>query len=676
MGIIRKKEFRLTALLLMLCFHFLHAQDKTQIIFGKLTAADFNQPAPSFDSNANAVIIADIGKVSFEDESAFNLTMVYTRFIRVKIINKNGFDIGNYQILLSQGTGMHHEKLSMLRGSTFNLENGVISETRLDENSVYTEKLNQKLEGRKFSMPGLKEGSIYDLEYTTRSTFLEVELRSWEFQGKYPRLWSEFEVTIAPPYHYEMNIQGDDHFDIETAKEIKGSFLVYDKTTQKSTGITANSVYRRWVKKNVASLHEQPYTTTLKNYNTRLSFQLDYFEWPSSSSGRINFLTTWDAAAKTLNNLEGFGLSINHDNNWFYDDMKSITSGDKTDEEKTVHIYNYFRDNYKATSNYGVFANDNLRDVFKRKAGNVAEINLLLTSMLRKAGIQADPAILSTRENGIANPTYPLLSEYNYLICVVYLNNREITLDASQPYNGFGQLPGACYNGWGHIIDEEGSRPIYLSADSLRETAVTNVLIFNDDKGKPYGTSKIIFGRNESYNIRREILNGSKDSYEKKFCELKGSDLTIKNFEIDSLNKYELPVGISFDFELKNISNASILYFNPIVDEVYKTNPFKSINRQYPVEMPYQIDKMYVLNMDIPAGFQLDEIPKSARINYNGTEGFFEYIIQKGDNNIQLIVHLKLNKSFFPVEEYSMLREFFADVVKKESEQIVFRKIH
>ncbi len=43
--------------------------------------------------------------------------------------------------------------------------------------------------------------------------------------------------------------------------------------------------------------------------------------------------------------------------------------------------------------------------------------------------------------------------------------------------------------------------------------------------------------------------------------------------------------------------------------------------------------------------------------------------------NLQLFVHLKLNKTFFPVEEYTTLRSFFANIVKKESEKIVFRKI-
>jgi hypothetical protein len=68
-------------------------------------------------------------------------------------------------------------------------------------------------------------------------------------------------------------------------------------------------------------------------------------------------------------------------------------------------------------------------------------------------------------------------------------------------------------------------------------------------------------------------------------------------------------------------------------------------------------------------------MPKSARVAYNDNEGFFEYLIQKGDGNLQMRVHLKLNKAFFPVDDYPTLRDFFAFVVKKESEQIVFKKV-
>src|SRR5258706_12530425 len=121
----------------ILSAHHLQAQDKSNYKFGKITPADFNLAAAKFDSGANAVIIADIGSTSFEGNNKGFFTLVFTRFMRVKIMNKNGFDAGSRQIFLYHNSDGDVEKISSIKGSTFNLENGVVTETKLDEKSVF-----------------------------------------------------------------------------------------------------------------------------------------------------------------------------------------------------------------------------------------------------------------------------------------------------------------------------------------------------------------------------------------------------------------------------------------------------------------------------------------------------------------------------------------------------------
>ena len=58
-----------------------------------------------------------------------------------------------------------------------------------------------------------------------------------------------------------------------------------------------------------------------------------------------------------------------------------------------------------------------------------------------------------------------------------------------------------------------------------------------------------------------------------------------------------------------------------------KKNPFTAAERFYPVEMSYTVDDIYSLSMDIPKGYKVDEMPKSARVMLNENEGMFEYII-------------------------------------------------
>ncbi|HLK31416.1 MAG TPA: DUF3858 domain-containing protein, partial [Puia sp.] len=102
--------------------------------------------------------------------------------------------------------------------------------------------------------------------------------------------------------------------------------------------------------------------------------------------------------------------------------------------------------------------------------------------------------------------------------------------------------------------------------------------------------------------------------------------------------------------------------------------PFKAADRKYPVEMLQPVNETYTLSAEVPSGYVVDELPKSVKVAYNNTEGIFEYLIQKSENEIQLRYRIKLNKATFPSDEYDTLRDFYAYVVKKLSEQVVFKK--
>jgi hypothetical protein len=123
-----------------------------------------------------------------------------------------------------------------------------------------------------------------------------------------------------------------------------------------------------------------------------------------------------------------------------------------------------------------------------------------------------------------------------------------------------------------------------------------------------------------------------------------------------------------------NDMDGDIIYFNPMMAEGYKDNFFKAAERKYPVEMPYTFDEIYILNMEIPKGYVVEEIPKSAKVSFNDGEGFFEYLINKSNEGIQLRSRIVMKRANFSAEEYNSLRDFFGYVVKKHSEQIVLKK--
>jgi hypothetical protein len=281
---------------------------------------------------------------------------------------------------------------------------------------------------------------------------------------------------------------------------------------------------------------------------------------------------------------------------------------------------------------------------------------------------------LSTRDNGVVQSIDPLLSRYNYVIDRVTIDSTAYFLDASEPWMGFGRLPAQCYNGGGRVVDKDRPYWVNLSADSLTEGKVTMAIITNDEKGGMTARVQSLPGSLESAGVRERVKEQGQQAFLKRIQTSYTSDATVSDLELDSLQQPDLPLNIAYDVHLTLDSSSDLYYFNPMLAEGYKENPFKAAVRYYPVEMPFAMDESYTLSMEIPSGYVVDEIPKSARVSYNTDEGFFEYLIQKDDLQVQFRTRIKLKKANFTPEDYGTLREFFGYVVKKQQEQIVFKK--
>ncbi len=218
--------------------------------------------------------------------------------------------------------------------------------------------------------------------------------------------------------------------------------------------------------------------------------------------------------------------------------------------------------------------------------------------------------------------------------------------------------------------------PVYLEADSLKEQKLTSVIIVTDEKEQANlsGSLQSYLGYNESYDLRERLANKPQNEFFKAIKSPVTSEFEIQNSGIDSLKQPDYPVTVHYDFSMKKVFTDDIIYFNPMLSETLRENPFKSAERKYPVEMPHTTDETYILHMEIPKGYEVEEMPKSAKVLFNDTEGYFEYLIVKDDNNVQLRCRIKINRANFSADDYGSLRDFFGFIVKKQSEQIVFKK--
>ncbi len=649
------------------------AQNQSEFTkFGKITAAHLQTKVYPIDSSANAVVLSDIGDAAIVGNSKGWFSISIKKHKVVHILSKNGYDEANIEIPLHFNDGAE-EQLENVKAVTYNLQDGKVVETKLEKAQIFKEKINDRTTLRKFTMPNIKEGSIIEIEYTFTSEFI-WNLDPWVFQDYgAPTIWSEFIFSVPEFFSYSFLSRGYHAISINERKDRKENFTVRNtqgagatETYPFSAGVTEY----RWAMKDVPQLKTEPFTFTAHNHISRIEFELISNNYPLEIK---NYRTSWATLVKTMLESENFGKDLGSNNNWLGDDIKFASSTAVSGIEKAQKIYAYVRDNFTTTSRGGKYLSQPLKNVLKTKKGTVADVNLLLTAMLRYAGIEANPVMLSTTEHGYTMDSYPMESNYNYIIVEGKADGKTFYLDATEPLMGFNKLQPFCYNGHARVISEE-NRPVYFAADSLKETQNTFLLIANDEKGAWVGSMTQTAGYNASYHIREDVKEKGREEFFKKVEKDFGIDAKISEPFIDSLKHYDLPVRLRYTVNI-NHGGEEILYINPMFGEGYKKNPFTSAQRYYSVEMPSTSDETFVMNMEVPKGYVVDELPKQMLAKFD-EEGktYFEYRISHSGDIISFRCRVKVDRALFMPEEYENLREFFNLVVKKQGEQIVFKK--
>ena len=668
------KFLSFSGLLLFLFFTSALSAQRPKIKFGDIKAEDFSPKVYSIDTSAQGVVLSDIASSEYQVDNNGGFNIFYKRHTRIRLLNRNAFDEATISIPLYTFNNVD-EKVSKIEASTFNLENGQVVETKLEKNSIFQDKPDSRTIVRKFTMPNLKEGCIVDISYTVVSPY-EHNLQTWYFQGNLPVLYSEYVCAVPAIYDFVMIKQGYHPYLTNTSNTYPRTFrLLFPGVNpgERSQTYTLNTqvVTYVWAMENVPKIKGENYITTLRNHIAKVEFQLSAIRYPDAAPRYV--MNNWSVAAEQLLERENFGQSLTKNTAWYADELKTIVGNKDLTMEAAKKIFSYVRDNMTCNDHDALFTKNPLKKVYQTKNGNVAEINLLLTAMMTNQGFEAYPVVLSTRDNGKAFEIYPVIDKFNYVICQVIIDDKEYLLDASYNKLGFGKLHSDAYNGYARVID---ANPLLINLlpDSLVEKSLTYVMLFNTEKHGLSGDYKSSLGYHESFDLREALSKKSADEYFKTIQAAYPSDFKVSSPVFDSLKNYDEPVSVKYAVDM-NFNDEDIIYFSPMMNEGFKENPFKAAQRLYPVEMEAAINKVFQLRMDVPSGYKVDELPKSVRVLYNEDEGMFEHIITNTDGVIQLRSTLKLNKATYEPGDYESLRDFFAFVVKKQSEQIVFKKL-
>ena len=651
--------------------------------FGKVSKEELGEKIHSEDLFANAAVLFKREHIRFEFSDRTGFYQVRTIHERIKIYNKEGFDWATKKIRLYHKTNFVSDKLFKLRAYTYNLVDGEIQINKLKSGGKFKEEVNEFWNISSFTMPNIKEGSVIEYSYEINSPFWTID--DIDLQYTIPIDTLDVNVKTLDYFSYNKILNTQSLF-IPNFKQSKSSRML--STTETNAGGSggwslnrknATSNFQQNLDENIISINEinipalkgEKFISNLENYQSRLKMELTAVDLPGEPIR--NYYNSWDAVTKTIYKLNSFGGQL--DKLAFYKkDIDAITTNLDNPKEKIDVIYNYVKSKVKWNNKYGFSSNTGLKKAYGDGVGNVADINLMLVSMLRYVGVDANPVLVSTKSNGIS--IFPTKEGFNYVICHIEEQQIETLLDATDENSMLNILPIRDLNWKGRLVRSDGTSnwinliPEKTSLDITSLNFKINSDLSVDGKARSQKFDYL------AKDYRDRYSNSNEDSYIRVLEKDKG-DLIISSLKVEGESELQEPIKITYDFSLSNLVEelGDKLYFSPLLFLRKEENPYKLEERIYPIDLTYPISSKYLINIMLPDGYEVESLPEKQLLDFLDNKGQFKYLVNQNDKFIQVNVELKMNTSSILPQNYTFFKQFFAQIIEKESEKIVLKKI-
>jgi len=455
--------------LIITIFFQLSTSAQLSLHWGQVTYSDLEMTESAIDPNADALVLASIGLYDLDPISR-NATYSYHK--QIKILTKKGADdYGNLYIFYYHKSGV--EKVKNIRAHTINQDR---QSHLVSEENIYYEKLSDQYTRITIAFPEVAKGSILEYQYSLESSDTRI-LNTWYFQEEIPVRTSV--LKFKKPDYYDFD-------------EIKiGDF-------EQKQGY--------YVAKNVPAIKKESYVPCTRDYATSITLKLKGYD----KAGEFqSFTYSWETIASRLRGRHEFGQLYlrKQPTNFIWTEIKDSVMVLEDDIDKIKYIYDHINTNIEWNNFYSFFSPFGIKQVYKEKSGNSAEINFLIIGLLRQAGIKSYPVLVNLRRNGRLRADDFRINQFDHAIAITFVDDVPYFIDAGNAYRPSGIVREPCLNAIGWMVhdDKDASKWVNIIPAKSSQTYVYNLVL--SETGDVKGTLNSICSGYEAIEQRVKYID-------------------------------------------------------------------------------------------------------------------------------------------------------------------------
>ena len=527
------------------------------------------------------------------------------------------------------------EEVQYPKATAYNLENGKVRRTKLKNTDIVKEKIDNENYEVRFTVPDVKEGTVIEYEYTIHSQ-LFYRLRDWYAQCDMPVAFARLEMDI--PSYLAFNIE--EHGIQRLVCTCTTNSLTYKLETDflaKPVTITTNHYV--CVGRELKAMPKDPYVWDINDYRAGITAELKSFS--TVGSPLFTYVKTWDDIDRLLLDDEDLGKQLGNHSPLHDELMAGNIPGIADLQERAAEVCRLVFQKVKWNGKYELWPQDT-RKTLKQGTGSNADVNMLLIQSLHDAGLKAVPVLLRQRDKGLMPYNFPSLQKLTTFVVGIQLtNNTNVYVDASSAGGYLNVLPENLLVERAHLLAKGTAGASVNLQKAVRSQTMTIV----DATLAPDGT-----------------MSGTQTT------QYRG--LAAQHYRQKAGKTVEFAMEATEEEKLTTKGNVShdTIHIVPFFMPPLAKNCFTSEKRLMPVEFPSEMSQQVVVNITLPEGYTLFEIPKQVVASTPDKSINGIYFISQTDNKVQINYQFNINKVLHPVENYDKLRGIF-DMFHKCSTQ-------
>jgi transglutaminase-like putative cysteine protease len=619
-----------------------------------------------YPDDTNAVVLLDEQVTTVSDSG--EIRTLYRR--AYKILRPEGRKHGTVTVYFDNETSLNHLKAWSLPagGGEYEVKDKEAIETGISEEALYADTRHKLLE-----IPAADPGNVigYEYEQRRRPSILQD---TWWFQDEIPVKRARFQLQLPAGWEY------------------RAFWLNHDAIKPREAGQSQ----WEWEVKDVPPVEPEPSMPAFRAVAGRLG--VAYYPREGNAGG--NSPASWATIGRWDSQLNADRRQPTPE---IRQKVAELTSQTSSPLEKIRVLAAFVQKEIRYVAieiGIGGYQAHPAGDIFKNRYGDCKDKATLLSTMLAVAGVKSYYVSINS-SRGVVAPDFPTALTFDHMILAIALpadldltpnklwavnddpqHGRLLFFDPTDPLVPLGYLPNQLQDNYGLLITSESGELVKLpllppATNRLLRSATLNLTA----EGTLYGTVNEVRWGSPAVELRAELQKLSEADRVKwleSFLEgfLAGS--TLKGYGMQGLDMSDASLVVQYSFVAssygKMAGNLLLLRLRVLGHkgedlEDTKTNG----ERKYPVEFESATAQGDIVDITLPKGFKVDELPVPVQLSIGPAS--YKSKSQITDQGIHYVRLYQVDDVHLPLARVSELKQFYRQIGTDERSVAVLKPL-